>query len=491
LRYLIIALVTAASLSLNAEWRGPPRFDGAGYAVLGLSLKSGRGYREISHPASPRHDHFPPGYPTALALLWCVTGRSVLAAHIFSGLCTFIAVLLASLLFERIMLSMQFFLLGLALALNWTWSRNGTSIQSEPLFFIAELAVVLIAQRVQKENDWRFGILMGAVLGLSTLIRHVGACLAIAVALDLALRKKWRLLSSTLMTASLMVAPWLIWLVIVGHHSQFSLLSARALPQRIMGQAMFYLERLPDQITGPIVELGTQPGRGVSTKFLVIVWALIISSLMIFGWVRALRSIQLRLFGLVPLITIALLLVWPFTEAGRFLIPLVPFLLLGLVGGIIGIGELLNLAPLRFHSGLIALILSVPYSGYAIMNGRAAAARTQHADFDAACAWLKEQTTERGSVLSHHPGEVFWQTGWPALEVASSDANAIDRLIDRFGVAYLLIDENRYANAAQSPLSNYVAAFPERVVVVWASFRGSQSVRVLKTLKTREGVRSE
>ena len=55
----MIAAVTLGSALLNTDFHSPPRFDGAGYAVLAESLASGRGYREIDRPGSPRHAHFP------------------------------------------------------------------------------------------------------------------------------------------------------------------------------------------------------------------------------------------------------------------------------------------------------------------------------------------------------------------------------------------------------------------------------------------------
>ena len=52
----------------QGDFTAPPRYDGAGYAVLARSLAEGSGYRAIDHPDRPRHAHFPPGYPLLLAL---------------------------------------------------------------------------------------------------------------------------------------------------------------------------------------------------------------------------------------------------------------------------------------------------------------------------------------------------------------------------------------------------------------------------------------
>src|SRR5437660_572393 len=83
----LLAAASMVSIGLNTDLAAAPRFDGAGYAVLGEALATGRGYRAINQPGSPRHAHFPPGYPAALAFLWWSTGRSVAAAHLFSAGC--------------------------------------------------------------------------------------------------------------------------------------------------------------------------------------------------------------------------------------------------------------------------------------------------------------------------------------------------------------------------------------------------------------------
>ena len=133
---IFLAAVSGALVGFNTDVSSPPRFDGAGYAVLGESLATGQGYREIDRPGVPRHAHFPPGYPAALALLWRISGRSVAAAHLFSAACTVAAVLLAWRWFRTLYPPRPAFLLALALALNWTWGRVGGAIQSEPLYIL-------------------------------------------------------------------------------------------------------------------------------------------------------------------------------------------------------------------------------------------------------------------------------------------------------------------------------------------------------------------
>ncbi len=484
---LLLAIVAVASVGLSTDLQAPPRFDGAGYAILGQALASGRGYREISDPASPRHAHFPPGYPVALAVLWWwSTDRSVASAHVFSVACIVAAVLLAWRWFLTIYPRRLALMLGLALAVNWTWGRVGGSIQSEPFYIFWELLAVLAAVRAGRRGGVATGIVLGFVLAACVLTRHVGLGLVAAVVVDLGLRRRWKGLRAAGLTVVLLLLPWVGWQAAVRHNAQAGLLVQGRLAARIAGQTVFYLQRLPDQITGPIVEVGTAFSRSEAVAVLVNLWATAATAAMIWGWARTLRTSRRRLAGLIAFLTLVMLLLWPFQEAGRFLIPLVPFLLVGATEGLAHLMALMGMRrPRNWAVGMI-LAVSIPYAAYAIATGRAAAQQRIHADFDAACHWIAHDATRPGLILTSHPGEVFWQTGRQAVAPDSSDPDAIDRLIDRLGIAYLLIVEHRYANAADDPLVHYVRGYPDRVTLVWTQSPGMSSIQIWET-RTRKG----
>ena len=104
---------------------------------------------------------------------------------------------------------------------------------------------------------------------------------------------------------------------------------------------------------------------------------------------------------------------------------------------------------------MLVLIASLPYSAYSILSGRSRGRDVANRDFDAACEWLVDNGARPGPVLTRHPGEVFLATGRKALEVSSSERpgeadaspDEVARTIARYGVAYLVIDEDRYAGA--------------------------------------------
>ena len=184
--------------------------------------------------------------------------------------------------------------------------------------------------------------------------------------------------------------------------------------------------------------------------------------------------------GLVPLCMMPLLLAWPFTEAGRFLVPMVPFVILGAVEGIAAMAR----APgPRTWAAALVLAISLPYPVYAIATGRAAAARATHASFDAACAWIANREGADGVVLTRHPGEVFLLTGRKA--VAAPDGASVEdvgKLVERFRAAFLLIDDDRFARAPTSPLGKYEGAFPGSAREVFVT-RTRPEVKVVQILQ--------
>ncbi|MHC5538834.1 ArnT family glycosyltransferase, partial [Singulisphaera rosea] len=207
------------------------------------------------------------------------------------------------------------------------------------------------------------------------------------------------------------------------------------------------------------------------------------------GWVRLIRSPRRRLAGLIPLATFPLLVLWPFTEAGRFLIPLIPFLILGAMEGLAAWGMRLGFKhPKRVASGII-LLLSFPYSLYSLASGRASAQEATHEGFDSACAWITAYGDRPGPVLGRYPADLYWQTGRNALEF-SETPGSIDDAIRRYGVAYFVVDETPFANATKDPLALYVEQHTSGTSRVWGPRRGV-SVHVLAPFEeTRSGSNS-
>ncbi len=315
---------------------------------------------------------------------------------------------------------------------------------------------------------------------------------------DLGLRRRWDKALTVAAMAGAIVTPWLYWMASMGSvaNTQAGLLvnTDWSWAERIYRPFIFYGQRIPDQLFGPFAEVGTAPGRNLGVVVAANLCAFFFTALIVAGWLRLLKDPRRRLAALVPLASLAILGPWPYTEAGRFLTPLIPFLLFGMVEGIQGlVRQLLRPCAIRARPGRIRLIsaclvlgLSLPYTCYAVASARSHALEASHREFDAACEWIATHAERPGPVISRHPGEVFWRTGREGLEVSGSeqasdnatDERAIARLIMESQAAYLLVDEGRYLRALPSPLTRFVARNPERVREVFKVTTDRNSVAV-------------
>jgi len=293
--------------------------------------------------------------------------------------------------------------------------------------------------------------------------------------IDLLLRRRWTTAVAAGLTWGALLLPWIGWLALAGTPNQVGLLALKneSFGNRISALALFYLHRLPDQLIGPFVEVGTVFQHRPLIVAAVNAWAAVATGVLALGLVLTLRQRRRRTAGLTAFATLTILLVWPFTEAGRFLIPLLPCLLVGALDCLAFFTARSKFRRSRIWAASAVLAVSLPYATYAIVSARADAQRRTYRDFDGACAWIAREATRTGPILARHPGEVFWLTGRRSLSPTSVEPEHIDRLIDRFDVAYLLIDGERYANSESSLLSRYVAKRPHRVREAWKSTSAS------------------
>ena len=485
---MVITLCSIVSVVGNTSLHTSPRFDGAGYAILAEALATGQGYSNVALPEPTQHTHFPPAYPAALALLWSITGRSLAAAHTFSTVCTVAATITALLWFRCLYSHRVAFMLGLALAVNWTWGRYGGAILSEPIFLLLEQLALLVTIRTGRRGGVFTGVILGTILAACVLTRHVGISLLTATGIDLLLRRRRPTVFAMGLTFGILLLPWIGWLAIAGAPNQASLLALDegSLLKRITTLVTFYVQRLPDQLIGPFVEIGTVFQHRAWVNATVNTWAALATGVLTLGLLLTLRIPRRRLVGLTILATLVILLVWPFTEAGRFLIPLVPCLMVCAVEGLAACTLRWRIHQSRMWAAGAVLVLSLPFATYAIVTARADAQQRKYRAFDAACAWVSGDTTRSGPILTRHPGEVFWLTGRRSLSPSSDDPNQIDALINRFDVAYLLIDEDLYANSQVNPLSHYVARRSHQLREVWKSKAGATSVVIYECIGSRQ-----
>ena len=441
--------------------RAPPRFDGAGYAVLARSLASGQGYREIDHPDRAPARPLPARVPGRAGR--CSGGRPAAARTRRPMACRSPAPSARPWRpgagSGRSIRPGSPWPLGLALAVNWTWDRAGGAIQSEPLF-------LLLGQLRPCSRRSGPAVAAGLVAGLrprrspgglhpdparrrrprgggrpSTALRSAGG------------RPRWR---PAACIVAVLVSPGSPGSRVVRQTPRSGLLAQGRACRRWSPAGGVLPPAAPRPVHRPVRRgrhglpaPGVARGRG---QCLGGGWRPACS---VCGWVRALRTPRRGWPGWSRFSTLALLLVWPFTEAGRFLIPLVPCLLVGAVEGLAVPAAVAGSGgPAVVGVGGWSWPLSLPYSAYALATGRAGGPAADSRRFRRRLRLDRPRGDRPGPRPDPAPRRGL--TGRPAATPwprRPSRRGARARSPRHGAAAYLLVDDDRYANAPANPLS--------------------------------------
>lgn len=454
-RFLPILLLGFMIPSVHFD--APPRFDETGYLILAKSLTDGRGYCEIDQPDAPEHAHFPPGWPVVLSIAWKIIPPGVISPTHTSHMLSVIFWLISTLLFIRWFrqVSPEFATpLGLALTFNWLWIRVAGELRSESLF-IALSAIVFVMMNVKKPSRPRsHNALLGMVIGLSILSRQVGVALGAAVFVEFVCRKEPRKAMASVVISALFVLPWVVWQWSVGGGTQAELLAkdgqSRGFIERLADQSIFYTRRLPDSLFGPYIETVTVFMSSPAMAFVATLIAAVFCIICIAGFIKLAKSPVTRFSAIYFGISLSILIVWPFTEAGRFLIPLIPILSLAFANGLVVLCHIFHdfgLAGFMTPRGLIWLIpgIAMLFGIHTWQKNIRTTPMMLDRDFDQACVWIAQQVAPTEVIASRHPGDVFWRSGhvgvrWPEQ---STIEEVVEDLAQK-NVGFLLVDRGRF-----------------------------------------------
>ncbi len=325
--------------------------DEAVYVVLARALR-GFQYRELFQVDLPVHRMYPPGYPLLLAA-WSAIGTERLDWLVLVGIASSAGALF--LLFSAVRNGWGS---GVALAclsgvaLNFTLiSSTGWLVSEAPFMFFSTLALWALSHKGDRPRD---ALTAGAATIAAALIRSAGASFVVGLALYWLWQRRYRRVLTYGLLAGLTVGGWLVFAALAPmqvpgnsyiadaavHPAGTSLF--RAVVDRALGKLLYarylYWQLAPtvqgsvlDDVIAVPVLLG---GLGVGLFALAIEWPATIVYIVSYG---------------------ALLMVWPWT-IGRFLLPLLPWLVSALI---IGIDRLVAIVRPRWRTAGICLAAGV------------------------------------------------------------------------------------------------------------------------------------
>lgn len=473
--------------------------DDAWYVVLAKGIAEGSGPRLISSAGTQFVSTvYPPGFPAILSLVFLISpqfpgnmallkGLSI-AAMIGAGVLTFRYAVHYRALPRTVALAV-----AVATVLTPALVFLATStLMSEPVFLFIQLAAVLLIERTARAADDRsaqgIAVLAGVVAAVAFLTRTAGMTVAAAGLFYLARERRWRSAAVFGGAAALCVVPWLLYaranaptraelvdhggLMAIPYADQFwtteagtitaPLASADMLPGRVVDNVANISIRDIGGIFVPLVfrspsesgleVLGLGPpakeklltpsmGQALGTKIV----SLVLTLVAVVGFVAACRR---RVTVVEPLVVMALgmIVLWPFWTF-RFVLPLVPFLLIYFVFGVETIGGWIgrlhrSIAPAPYsvariflfvliglhvmdHSQYIALSYGDVYGGQW---------KSEAAGIHQVLNWIREHPDPPGAVAADNPALVYLYTGRQTVAFDSYD-DKWDRW-RRMGVRY-------------------------------------------------------
>jgi hypothetical protein len=466
---LVAALLT---LHVALAWRGrmPGVLTGedeATYLLLAKEIRHLR-YRDVFLTDRPVETMYPPGYPALLALWGDVVGDGFdrllglsMAASAAALLLTFLAV--------RRLWSEPVALLVLApLAVNPFLVQRAGTLASEAPF----MALTLLALWSVTRGDRAGAVIAGAGGVAAVMTRSVGAAIVIALVVHWLWGKKTSVIARWASLAAVTLGAWLAWTVLaagkhVGPSYMVDFLRGGVPGSSLSGLFVEVGKRIATNvpsylgITIPyVLPLPTLPGTIVDN---LLGTALTCAGLAV-GVVVLWR--RWRAAALYVLATAAVLVVWPWA-LGRFVMPLLPLLVLMLLLGVETIVRrrwprwalpaMAGLAGVLFVTGTARVVANLSATAGCVRGESPPAGSCVTADqasFFSALAYVRRDLPDSVTLLTTKRATAYYYTGRREVEWRAAVAAGPDHLLAFLrdhDVGYVILGTLLWADLNQLP----------------------------------------
>lgn len=474
--------------------------DNAGYMILADALRSGEGYRDLYLPDAPLHTKYPPGYPMVLAAVGFAGGLQLF--KLVSLACTSAAVWFTYRL-ARIRLGGPAAVAATGLvAVNPVLLEYSHYELSEALFATVVMgSLVAWANSTDEtgaftggmEGDAREASAEGrgwiAGLGASVgafLVRTAGLPLLCAVWLYQLGRRRWRRLAASLGAGGAAVGGWLLYQSLAGGEEEgylqqlfmvnpYDPAAGTAGPQELLGRAarnlwIYTSDVLPHSLLG-------EPLRGDGATVATAL-GLGVAILTLTGWLSS-GNRRLGVPELFLPLYAALILLWPdqWTDR-RFLLPLLPLILIYTIGGVQTTARRWREESASAAVAAGAALLALPaLASAAIQAPERVRCTTAHwrdapcvapawSSFYDAARWAGAHTPEDAVIVNRKPRIFYWLSGRRGdVYPYSREPAVVLSNLEEIGGGYVVVDQLFSTTAAY--LVPAIRSAPDRFEVVY------------------------
>lgn len=453
--------------------------DNAVYINLGQALLEGKGYRDLNKPDEPIHTQYPPGFPLMLAAVMMIFGQSIIALKLFvlfCGLTAFYLFFLISREFfkEKYYLAVTAYALVPVLIIYYHW------LLSEIPFLLLNLTALFLLIKAEKNKLFYYPSFFCAYFAFFT--RTTGIALILSVLFFLLIRKRYRELAVFLAGFIILFAAWMIP---VGRHArtggyldqffyrnyyqpELGKINLMDFLGRITHNFIFYFFTiLPQSLFAP-----------VKNQVLLAALGLMTLGLIIYGFV--LRRQQWSAMEIYLIFGLGILLAWPEVwSSDRFLLPLLPILIIYAVCGLLNLRKVLayarpTLTVLFLLINLWALLdLAQPTvaNNLRFLRGdRYAGYTTDWRRYFETIEWIKTNTPGQSVIMARKPEFVYLLAKRKSFVYPyTSDQRVMEQSIQ--AADYILLDQFFWTGTTRRYLLPVLQAHLERYEVVYQSPR--------------------
>ena len=435
LAFLILLIPSAQFALRNSDMPDFGRFnDDALMFVSGHSIAAGHGYHISSLPENPYQTKYPPLYPAYLSLVWLLNPNfpdNLGTATLFTWLWLVACLMLAWTLYLNDGFSTgRAWGLTAALALSPYMVLFGSMLLTEVTFTCFVLATLLLARRAGNGAI----LLAGCAASCAYLTRTAGMALMISIPVLLLFFKRdgtrdWRRTLLFLAPCLAAAAAWTWWRQVhLAHSADMTLLYY--VDYMAFQKATVGLSNLALIVWKNVDELLYGMGSLVLPKVVAFyplkIVTQVIAVAMLAGVIRLVRRGVAVDYALFALISMAILVVWHFPPNERFVLPLFPLLLMGLLSEVEHLWDLLRKAlhhkdasqravAVVFAAGIVAFFAAAiglqAYMTFGMLNQVAAQERPKVAERRAAYSWMSMNLPDGAKVLSNDDPLLYLSSG--------------------------------------------------------------------------------
>lgn len=542
LHVTILVVILAASAALYAAMLTPDSFgyyhDDGLYVTTAKALATDQGYSIISLPGDPPQTKSPPFYPLLLSVIWSIHPhfpQNLTVMMLASAVAALISSWLTWLYLTKNGYASSWLALtvvGLA-AINWRTVILASGVFSETFYSALSVGALHLAEKHENRFKGKATtmVALGLLLGFAFLARTTGVALLITLVCALLVRKVPPKAWLPFALGSLFVLVWAGWGlanrppgggvnaayyesyyqtlmdVITEAQAQQNVSKLSVLLNIIAKNAYMFIV-----VSTPLVTLGLSynwvAGFEGFSRILVVILVFITFALIVEGFLRH-RASGFRLLHIYIVLYLALHLLWPYGAYDRFLMPILPFLMLFFVTEVQALGRLawseVRSSPAvarRLSAAFIGLVLVVLAGiglyrhgpgGIGTLRSFCKASANRAAEDAEAIRWINDHTDTSDILVCYRDPSYYLYTGRKAtrssslkqggvvvgaVEDPNERAMAVFRIVEENKARYLIVTSTDFeleaqAEAYRASFKSLVEQSPEVFVPVY-EFNGGQ-----------------